>query len=630
MRAVHGRSSLPTAPAPEVVLAAAGRASLLAILGLLVWTVLAAAQDGTGYRGARSLSPETLAECPEGRIDSVEVEAGSLFPARDDGEGENDTRFGWAYDLAESIHARTRTDVVRRTLLFREGDCYDPRLLEESERLLRSYEFLSRAEVVSQPDGDGRVAVRVRTRDEWSRRIDARVRLSDGLELEGARIEEVNLFGTGRTVGLFFARSPRIRGWGVSFLDPQLGGRRWQLHGHGGRTDAGPVLHQALLHPFVGEVGRWSASQVFRRESYHFEYVVPGEERRFLLVPVESRGFEIGGRYRLGRPGRWTLLGMALNFDEVSYPGGMEALWGVGPDGQRERPDQESPWAADLAERTVPLRTARIFLVMGQRSLRWATRRGLDSLEGQEDIALGTEVELAVAPTLPGRQHDNALFSRVWIYTGIEAGTTLGLVRLLAEGHRDGEAAAGEPEWRDVFVEGELLVYAGGSLLPGQRFLLRAAGSGGWYTAIPFQLTLGGDHGVRTHRAERYSGGRRAVFTLEDRFGLGRAFNGALGLGGAVFVDVGRVWPGDALFGGDSGWRAGAGIALRGAMPPEGKTPFRLEIGFPVETEGWRAPRFRFSIGEMRGHGDRWADPKVVRSRHRALPEPPFHFPGPP
>src|SRR5690606_36723915 len=97
------------------------------------------------------------AECPDGRIADVVIDNHSAFDLDDGGN----RRFSWAYRLANNLHARTRGEVVEREILFEIGDCYDVEALRDSERLLRSFEFISNAEVygIRMPDGQVQVVV---------------------------------------------------------------------------------------------------------------------------------------------------------------------------------------------------------------------------------------------------------------------------------------------------------------------------------------------------------------------------------------------------------------------------------------------------------------------------------------
>ncbi len=55
--------------------------------------------------------------------------------------------FRWAYSLANKLHVRTREKFILDELLFEVGECLDPLLLEETERLLRAYRFIGDADV---------------------------------------------------------------------------------------------------------------------------------------------------------------------------------------------------------------------------------------------------------------------------------------------------------------------------------------------------------------------------------------------------------------------------------------------------------------------------------------------------
>src|SRR5690606_11822350 len=149
-----------------------------------------------------------------------------------------------------------------------------------------------------------------------------------------------------------------------------------------------------------------------------------------------------------------------------------------------------------------------------------------------------------------------------------------------------------------------------------QTLVLRLGTTAAWNSRTPFQLTLGGPHGLRGYHRERMPGGRRFVATLEDRIFFGWPLPDLTDVGGTVFVDVGRIWQGDAPFGVDSGWRAAAGFGLRSSFPAGSRSIYRVDIAWPIES-GTRLGDFRvtFSVGELRGHAPRSVDMQLVRSR---------------
>ena len=74
-----------------------------------------------------------------------------------------DAGAGWLFRGMNAAHIRTKPTVIRWELLFREGDCFGPELLEESARSLRSLPYIVEAELTSERLADGNHRVQVRT-----------------------------------------------------------------------------------------------------------------------------------------------------------------------------------------------------------------------------------------------------------------------------------------------------------------------------------------------------------------------------------------------------------------------------------------------------------------------------------
>ena len=79
------------------------------------------------------------------------------------------------FHLANRLHVTTRPRVVEQKLLFDTGDPYDPRLLRETARHLRSQGYLYDASIRPIRYRDGRVDILVVTRDVWTLSLGADV-----------------------------------------------------------------------------------------------------------------------------------------------------------------------------------------------------------------------------------------------------------------------------------------------------------------------------------------------------------------------------------------------------------------------------------------------------------------------
>jgi hypothetical protein len=134
------------------------------------------------------------------------------------------------------FHANTKDYVLRRELLFELGDRYDPRRVNESERNMRGLRQESLVIVlpIATPDPE-EVRVLVLAKDIWSLRLNSNYRIRAGqLELLLLQPAEENLAGIHRRILGNFLYEPDTITTGARFIDPRMGGTRyqWQLDGN--------------------------------------------------------------------------------------------------------------------------------------------------------------------------------------------------------------------------------------------------------------------------------------------------------------------------------------------------------------------------------------------------------------
>lgn len=561
---------------------------------------------------------EPAAACPAGRITHVFVDNRSIFDVDELGGGRFLRGF---YNLANSLHVRTRQSFIRRELLFREGDCYDPLLLDESARILRSYIFIARADVFAVEQADGNVHVVVDTQDEWTTRVDLGVSVDDGLQLEVLEISEENVAGRGARAVVFFRQRRERQDLGAGLSVPRLFGSRTDAGFSVGRTRDGSFVRQSLAYPFVGEVGRFAARQSYGRRDELFPYSVAGSglDYSHLLLPFVDERFEVSVAGRLGRPGSLTLLGAGLSHEALEFrdfPGGLE----IARENDFGNPEPAPPGSGSmLGGQAQGAATTRLNLFVGQRNLRFTRVRGLDPLTGQQDVQLGTDVGLTLGRSLgflasDGTPSRDDLVARFRFFAGHDPGSTWLFLSAGLEGRQVFSDDRGATGWRDVIGEADAYAY----LRPeGSRhtLFLRASAAGGWSMDTPFQLTLGGRTGVRGLHEEDHPGGRRVLFSLEDRVYLGWPAPDAVDLGLTLFADLGRGWRGDVPFGTDSGWQGAVGAGLRYGFPAGTRGVVRMDLAFPVGAGPDRGPVFRVTLLELLGLFSGFQDPDLARSR---------------
>lgn len=105
----------------------------------------------------------------------------------------------WLERAANNTHMQTRERVIRRDLLFKPGDKFDPQLAVRNKQLLRSRPYISDTEFIVVPDSldSTRVNLVVRTRDSWTISVDAGIH-GDGRTMVG--LSDANILGTGNTL----------------------------------------------------------------------------------------------------------------------------------------------------------------------------------------------------------------------------------------------------------------------------------------------------------------------------------------------------------------------------------------------------------------------------------------------
>ena len=106
------------------------------------------------------------------------------------------------FRLANKLHIRTRPGVLRRMLLFKSGEPLSVRLIEETERLLRSNGYLYDVSIRPVAYHDGVVDIDVTTRDTWSLYPGLSFGRAGGANSGSIGLEENNLLGTGVSLGV--------------------------------------------------------------------------------------------------------------------------------------------------------------------------------------------------------------------------------------------------------------------------------------------------------------------------------------------------------------------------------------------------------------------------------------------
>lgn len=144
---------------------------------------------------ARAQDCRSPAESLEGLpILEVSIENGDIFDLERDGQNL------WIHRWANKLHIRTRKKVIEEQLLFDPRDGYSQQLIDETERLLRSRDYIHDAEITAQEVCGEGVKLTVKTTDNWTLTPSISASRSGGETRTSFELQESNLLGLGTEI----------------------------------------------------------------------------------------------------------------------------------------------------------------------------------------------------------------------------------------------------------------------------------------------------------------------------------------------------------------------------------------------------------------------------------------------
>lgn len=123
------------------------------------------------------------------------------------------------FEIGNALHSKTNSPVIRNLLLFSENERYDSSLVKESERLIRSQQYIRDVYLDVTPVGKDSVDVHIRALDVWTLLPSA---VRTGTQA-GFGIKELNFAGTGHTFELnTLWKQDRGNTTHISYLMPNI------------------------------------------------------------------------------------------------------------------------------------------------------------------------------------------------------------------------------------------------------------------------------------------------------------------------------------------------------------------------------------------------------------------------
>lgn len=440
-------------------------------------------------------------EKPAPTIESIEIFVHDVF------EDEEGTPGLWPYRLANQLHLDTKESVIRRELLFHEGDPLDPEAIEQTERNLRALPFLREARVETVPgETEGGVGVRVVVSDSWSTTPEARLAKIGNEWIWGLGITEDNLLGRGKELQAMHTVGLEREETFVAYRDPRLAGSRTALSTLYSTATDGHFASIGAARPFYSLDSLWS---------FHL-----GVEDFDRLDPLYEDGERVEDLHHLHTGGSMGIARAVRRTDSSA----LRLHLGY----QLSRDDVGS----DLR------RFGILRIGVTTVSHRYRKLTHINRFERPEDINLGNQASAFFgisAPFLggePGRSTFVSLSGRRGLSLNA-AGFFLGTVSWQAR-NRHGGIENSIARFRADLVQKFSL----------RRVVLAKADFVYGANLDPeVQLRLGAESGLRGYPVRQFNGDRSLLLSAEGRWFVADDIARLVSFGFACFFDSGFAWP---------------------------------------------------------------------------------------
>jgi len=462
------------------------------------------------------------------------------------------------YRLANKVHITTRPNVIQQQLLFHQGDELSPRVLEETERILRSNRYIQDAKIEAVRQENGVVDVSVRTTDVWTLMPRISLSRSGGQNNTGIGLKEVNLLGTGMEVEALYKSDVDRDSTIFKLVDRHLGDSWYSLSTAFASNSDGYTALVDLKKPFYSLDSTGAHGLSFFNNRQIVSLYDRGEVQS--QYDHQANSYEVFRGWSAGLNHGWTkryTAGLAYDEDRFSAYDNSDAPMSIVPDDRKF-----------------------VYPFIGVELLqdKFEKTENLDQIDRTEDRYLGSRVSarIGAARSAFGSDRDAWLINAA-AQTGFGSAKKNSLV--LATNLATRVEKEGAQNF-SINVNARYFKRQSDKRL----FYASLSGTFGYNLDIDNQVLLGGDNGLRGYPLRFQSGDKRALLTLEQRFFTDWYPFRLFRVGGAVFFDAGRAWGRSAVSEKDNGLLKDIGFGLRIGNNRSGLGRVtHIDLAFPLD-----------------------------------------------
>jgi outer membrane protein assembly factor BamA len=464
-------------------------------------------------------------------IGEVRIDNRNIFDLADEKEN------GILYRAANALHIRTRAAVVRRQLLFKPGERVSVRLIEETERLIRSNRIFYDVSFVPVAYRDGVVDIEVTTFDTWTLEPGVSASRAGGVNKTGFTLRDTNALGTGVLIGA--SRSTDADRSETKYTVSQLHAfDGWTAidFSHSQLSD-GQSNAMSIARPFYALDTRWAAGFSASTDT-RIDSVFSNGAKVAQLRHSQERAEAYGG-WSAGLVDHWT----------QRYSAGLSYV----KDTYKDEPDLTAP-VPFPPDQTLAAPFFRYEVVQDN----YEKVKNRDLIERPEYFAMGTQSSVQLGRALTGLGSTQNL----WLYSASAGdGFRLPSNRVLL-GSASVSGQTGYAPLDRQLASGSIRFYDHHS---DNRTLTFVSLSGGVVKDpnLSSQLVLGGDTGLRGYPRNYQTGERLVLLNVEERVYTDWYPFRLIRVGAAAFYDLGRAWDGPGESPSSAHWLSNVGFGLR-------------------------------------------------------------------
>lgn len=462
-------------------------------------------------------------------IRNIRYESRAIFDESDPDED------NWLYRGFNRLHINTREPVIAGQLLFAEGDSLRENLVKESERILRSRNYLTSAYIVPDVICPDYIDLLVVTRDSWVTEPELTFSHEGGETESGIGLKDGNFLGSGDAISIGYAQDLERSSISYEyetdhFMQTRLSTRLYYAQKSDGEDKAFRVER-----PFYALQVPWAAG-VATEDVSELSIIREGGDdiNEFRHRNRDSEAyFGLAGRADSELTRRWLV---GISREEDVFSATEETVLGA----PQDRRGNYGWVGLEVIEN------------------RFATYKNLNQIQRTEDIAMGVNYNLRLG------------------YGGSQLGNERDLIRY--RGNYSNVIGVGEHHILQLHADLNGRHYQNpgsidsGTLGAEMAYNWFRDDQNRWYIKLRYdlgrnleqyeQLTLGGGNGLRGYPIDYQRGERRYLFNLERRYFSDLHLLNIIRMGGVAYFDAGRAWD-DNIEGQDNPHLSNVGVGLR-------------------------------------------------------------------